>query len=286
LQAFEVLRSVETHRLGGDAVKDVLHPNRSVLLVDEDARCIFILRGEHTSLVIKLITLRIAKELQRVLNGTYAIKNLSDQESINTISGVSLVPKGNIPELYNPSLYSNEDLAKIAQDPEKSPIQNDPTWKERLTFEKLKVFDTTHMGQSLSNLHEIAPPTGFQCEMVLIDSSVYTPAHRMEHFLRLREISNHFHKLGKLPEGLFFEPEYTPRISIKGGKVQSIELFKKQSEPFNSDEKNILGTIHAPLLHIPRIMTDRPLQALQNGFKIPQEPTVEEIIENINASKT
>ena len=286
MQAFEVLRSLETRRLSGNTVMDILNPNKSILLVDDDAHCISVYRGENASLVLYLVALRLAKELQRIMKGTYSIKNLDDAASIESIGAANLMEKVKIPDLYNPSLYTGEDLSKIQQDNNKAPIETDAAWKEHLSVEKLNLFDSTHLGQSLSKLQDLDPPAGYQCDMVFIDTSVYTPARRMNGFFKTRDISSHFHKLGKLPDGLFFETDYFPRISIKGGKIQSIELFKKSIEPIQGQNKKIIGTIHAPLLYIPRIMTERPLQALQKGFKIPTEPTVDELIEKINASKS
>jgi hypothetical protein len=114
--------------------------------------------------------------------------------------------------------------------------------------------------------------------MVLVGDTMYIPSTELTSFIKTRQEDQRLSKLGPLPEGIFFMPNYSSRLHIKNGKMVALEFL-------NSSEHQTEGKINAPLLYINRIMTERKIETLQQAFKMPNEEPIEQVIEKVRAQK-
>ena len=278
MQAFEVTRSLETHILEGSTVADILSQSKVILITDDDSRSVFIFRGKKSPLVLYFIALRLAKDIRKSMKGFYQIKELKDQMAIDSISSSPIKAEGKILEIVNPNRHRMEDGSYDIDLAGKLQLDQDVAWRERLTIEKLPLFQKPNVQNNLDRIQKLDKIEGYHTEMVLIQNSMLAPTSNLVSFVLERQETVKFSPLGKLVEGRFFQPGYSSRIVVHGGFVQSVEFLK---EDFQSQDPN-LGKIKVPVLFIPRITQERSIADLEKGFQIPKANSVDELIESIH----
>ncbi len=89
-----------------------------------------------------------------------------------------------------------------------------------------------------------------------------------------------FVKLGNLPEGRFFLPNYTPRVYVNKGSVRAIEFFQKQQ---TGQDLESHGEIHIEMLPFSRIQQKQDTSLLHEAFHIPPEESLEQFLAKQNS---
>ena len=286
MQIFEVLISLETHQITGSSLVEILEPTKTYLIIEDSAKMIYIFQGEKSRWVFSLIAQRLATEIQKHVQGVYHIEELSPEkfESVKSYPIDPKDPTAKIPELINPDLYSPQDLAQVLQKTRSLQIKQDSTWRERMNFKGYSVFRKTKSSEILEELEKQRPPKNYTRDMVLINNSMYNQEESLMKFLPNRENITEFVKLGNLPEGRFFLPNYTPRIYVNKGSVRSIEFFQKQQSDQNLTSQTH-GEIHIEMLPFSRIQQKHEMSQLQQAFHIPPEESLEQFLKKQNSEK-
>ena len=280
MQVFNVTKSIETVRLEGNTVGDVLTDSHVALIVDTTSREIYIYKGNKSALVLYFIALRLAKELKRVKRGFFSIKKSIEPDLLESLRSKPITNGNSVPELKNPGLFETDEPPKAPADPSKiQDIEQDALWRERLTPKEIPVFQNIKITKNLDDLKELPDVPEFRTEMVMINTSVFSYSEDLSSFLKGRKVNRRLVKLGNLPEGYFFTEGLSSRITIKQGRVQSIELLRKES-----DKKTQTGRINAPVLFIPRILTERSLNLIQDAFQRPEKVSIDMLIEQAKAN--
>jgi hypothetical protein len=286
LQVFEVKKSIETVRLNGNTIGEVLSDKNVYLIIDESEKRIVIYKGLKSNLVNYFIALKLAKEYQQILKGIFSIQHL-EEENLGEFKNREITNSSDIPILVNPDLVpieKTEDTAdssetiKLPELKEGQYINTDPAWKERFTSEDLPIFDNPNINSIFKKLKSSTQPQDYSSEMIFIGSTVYKKSRVDSGFLHRKKTETKIIKLGQLPEGNFFQSGVSTQLYIQNGRIQSIELFRKRSK----ERANLQGVIKAPVLFIPRITHERSIDVLQKSFNMPPKTSVEELEANMN----
>jgi len=284
LQIFEVLISLETNQVTGSSLIDILDPTKTYLIIDDSAKIIYIYKGDKSRWVFSLIAHRLATEIRKHMQGVYKIEETTS-EILENLKSYPIDPKSptaKMPELINPDLYSPQDLAQVMQKTRAVQIKQDSAWRERMHFKGYSVFRKTKSVEILEEIEKQSIPTNYDLDMVMINNSMYAQEDSLIKILPKREIITEFVKLGNLPEGRFFLPNYTPRIYVNKGSVRAIEFFQKLQPDHNAESH---GEIHIEMLPFSRIQQKNDISQLKEAFHIPPPESLEQFLEKQNSDE-
>ncbi|MHA1512277.1 MAG: hypothetical protein ACTSRX_11240, partial [Promethearchaeota archaeon] len=175
---------------------------------------IFILIGERSTLVYYFIALKLAKEIRKSKRGFFRIEEIKSEEQAVKIMEMIVNDIGSIKEFVNPDVHSKEDPIMDPNNTNVVILNTDPAWRERI---------------------QPSLDPNYKTDLVLIDSSIYTPTKKLTNFLIDRKEERVYEKIGELTEGKFFSPEYNCRFIVKGEYINSIELIRKKNS-INTNE--------------------------------------------------
>lgn len=282
MQVFEILRSIETKFIPGNnaQIKDIINPNQAYLITDDNSKKIYILKGKST-LVYHFIAQRLAKEIRKSMRGFYGIEEIKTEEQTTKIMGMVASDIGNIKEFVNPDVHSKEDPVMDPNNTNVVHLNTDPAWRERMQPSNFQVFKKKQNTDIIFDHIKKNPlDPNYKTDLVLIDSSIYTPTKKLTNFLKDRKEERVYEKIGELTEGKFFSPEYSCRFIVKGEYINSIELIRKKNQMNTSTDK-----INAPVLFIRRIISERSIETLKNSFDLPKIETIDELISRVREEK-
>ncbi len=282
MQIFEVLISLETHQVTGSSLEEILKPTQTYLITEDSTKKIYICKGEKSRWVFSLIAHRLATEIRKHLPGVYNIEDLTPDkcEILNSYPIDPISPSAKIPELINPDLYSPQDLAQVMQKSRGVQIKQDSAWRERMHFKGYSVFRKTKSSEILEEIEQQSVPADYDLDMILINNSMYAKEESLMRVLPERENLIEFVKLGNLPEGRFFLPNYTPRVYVNKGSVRAIEFFQKQQ---TGQDLESHGEIHIEMLPFSRIQQKQDTSLLHEAFHIPPEESLEQFLAKQNS---
>jgi hypothetical protein len=283
MQIFEILRSIETRLITGNnsQIKDIINPEKVYLITDDDSKKIFILKGERSTLVYYFIALKLAKEIRKSKRGFYGIEEIKSEEQSLKIMEMVANDTGVIKEFVNPDIHSKEDPIMDPNNTNVVLLNTDPAWRERMQPSNFQVFKKKQNKEQIFDQIKKNPlDPNYKTDLVLIDSSIYTPTKKLTNFLKDRKEERVYEKIGELTEGKFFSPEYSCRFIVKGEHINSIELIRKKNRKDTSTDR-----INAPVLFIRRIITDRSIETLKESFNLPKTESIDELITRVREEK-
>jgi len=282
MQIFEILRSIETKFIPGNnaQIKDIINPNQAYLITDDESKKIYILKGKST-LVYHFIAQKLAKDIRKSMRGFYGIEEIKTEEQATKIMGMVASDIGNIKEFVNPNAHFEGDPVMDINNTNMVLLNTDPAWRERMQPSNFQVFKKKQNTDLIFDQIKKNPlDPKYNADLVLIDSSIYTPTKKLTNFLKDRKEERVYEKIGELTEGKFFSPEYSCRFIVKGEQINSIELIRKKNQLNTSTDK-----INAPVLFIRRIITERSIETLKDSFDLPKTETVDELITRVREEK-
>jgi hypothetical protein len=282
MQAVEVTRSLETTRLTGIKVRDVFTPLRVILLFDHSNRTLYILKGKKSALVLYFIGLRLAQVYRTHFHGNYIIKDVNDDAELFRLLDAGLEKVWDLPEIYNPLLYFDDKGHPI--NPQRSgpaiPLTDqDPAWRERLTFDQIQIFKDVKVTVVLDHLKKLPEVGHYHRDMILIGNTVYIPTEELTEFFQQRKMTQKFVKLGQLPEGQFFMPGYSTRLYIVNKHIQALEFFRP------TDQKSDIGRIRSPILSFLPLEKMNSDSELNQAFHFPLEPNLDDLIQKVKSAQ-
>ena len=285
MQIFEVKNTIETRLIPGNnsQIKNIISPDKDkvYLITDDDSKKVFILKGERSTLVYYFIALKLAKEIRKSQRGFYGIEEIQSDEQAVKIMEMVVNDTGIIKEFVNPDIHSKEDPIMDPNNTNIVFLDTDPAWRKRIQPSNLQVFKKKQKTELIFDQIKQNPlDPSYTTDLVLIDSSIYTPTKKLTNFLQDRKEENVYEKIGELTEGKFFSPQYNCRFIVKGEQINSIELIRKKDQMKISP-----GTINAPVLFIRRIITERSIEILKNSFDLPKTESFNELITRIREEK-
>ncbi len=286
MQIFEILRTIETRLIPGNnsQIKEIISPDKDkvYLITDDDSKKIFILIGERSTLVYYFIALKLAKEIRKSKRGFFGIEEIKSEEQVAKIMDMIVNDIGSIKEFVNPDVHSKEDPIMDPNNINVVILNTDPAWRERIQPSNLLVFKKKQNTDIIFDQIKKNPlDPKYKTDLVLIDSSIYTPTKKLTNFLKDRKEERVYEKIGELTEGKFFSPEYNCRFIVKGEYINSIELIRKKDSMNTNAYK-----INAPVLFIRRIITERSIETLKDSFNLPKADSIDELITRIREEKS
>jgi len=283
MQIFEILRSIETRLITGNnsQIKDIISPEKVYLITDDTSKKIFILKGERSTLVYHFIAQKLAKEIRKSKRGFYGIEEINTEEQALQIKEKVADDTGIIKEFVNPDIHSKEDPIMDPNNTNVVFLDTDPGWRERIQPSNLQVFKKKQNKEHIFDQIKQNPlDPNYKTDIVLIDSSIYTPTKKLTNFLKDRKEERVYEKIGELTEGKFFSPQYMCRFIVKGENINSIELIRKKDQVEMNTDK-----INAPVLYIRRIISERSIEILKESFDLPKVESFNELIARIREEK-
>ena len=279
---FEVLISIETKLISGNnsQIKDLINPEKAYLITDDDRKIIFILKGNST-LVYHLIAQKLAKEIRKLKRGFFGIEEIKSEEQAAKIMEMVADDTGSIKEFVNPDVHSKEDPLMDTNNTNVVLLNIDPAWRKKILPSNIQVFKRKQNTDMIfDNITKNPLDPNYKTDLVIINTSIYTPTKNLTNFLKDRKEEDVYEKIGELTEGKFFSPEYNCRFIVKGEYINSIELIRKKDQLNSSSDK-----INAPILFIRRIVTERSIETLKNSFDLPKTETIDELITRVREEK-
>lgn len=278
MQLFEVLKSVETKELHGDSLISLIDPRKGYLLTDDSNHTIYTYVGKNANWIYSLLTEHLAKEIRSHMAVVYQIETVTE-EIWNTLKNLNLDSQGAVPPIINPDLYSIEELTTLIQEKKAIQLRIDTAWRSHLQEEDIIVFRKSKPSETLELLQHHENPYLYEREMILINTSLYTKQKSLLSFLPNRSMEEQITKIGNIPDGAFFFQDYTPRLFIRKGRVNAVELFRKKTEKSEKSVPNQqLGTIDFPVLPFPRIQKENDSNLLIKAFHRPPKESLEEFL--------
>ncbi|MFX0101680.1 MAG: hypothetical protein ACFFCS_19100 [Candidatus Hodarchaeota archaeon] len=90
----------------------------------------------------------------------------------------------------------------------------------------------------LNIVRNLEEPPGYNREMIIIGAIAFSVSIKEQIFLGKKKIEKTFEPIGNLPEGVFFEEGYVPRVLVENGKTIAIEFLKKLEEDKGKSKKS------------------------------------------------
>ncbi|QEE17439.1 hypothetical protein DSAG12_03276 [Promethearchaeum syntrophicum] len=283
MQVFEVLRSIETRLIPGNnsQIKNIISPDKVYLITNDESKKIYILRGGRSTLVYYFIAQKLAKAIRKSKRGFYGIEEIKSEEQTVQMMDMVADDTGIIKEFVNPDFYSKDDPIMDPNNTKVNFLETDPTWRERIQPSNLQVFkkkqNTEHVFDQIKQ-NPLNPK--YKTDLVLIDSSIYTPTKKLTNFLKDRKEERVYEKIGELTEGKFFSPQYMCRFIVKGEHINSIELIRKKDQMEMNTDK-----INAPVLFIRRIISERSIDILRSSFDLPKVESFDDLLARVREEK-
>ena len=285
MQVFEVLNSIETKLIPGNnsQIKEIISSNKDkvYLITNDDKKLILILKGERSTLVYHFIAQKLAKEIRKLKRGFFGIEEIKTEEQAAKIMEMVVDDTGSIKEFVNPDIHSKEDPIMDPNNTNVVLLNTDPAWRKRIQPSNIQVFKKKQNTDIIfDNIDKNPLDPNYKTDLVIINTSIYTPTKNLTNFLKDRKEEKVYEKIGELTEGKFFSPEYNCRFIVKGEYINSIELIRKKDQLNPSSDK-----INAPILFIRRIVTERSIETLKNSFDLPKTETIDELINRVREEK-
>jgi hypothetical protein len=267
MQVFKLKDIYELEQIKGDSVKDVLEDDSVFILSNDDSKTITIFKGPNASFPMALSGMAFCKEFRRQMKGFYKIneyETLNKEEQGAIIN--SKITDGRLKPIINPR--TSFDLAKIVEKDGKQEyfIQS---WASLIADGEELVFNKAKIADVFKRINSTKVPEGYVRSGIIIDSIYYTTATEIEQTLEGRKYIQKLHRVGTIPDGLFFEEADATRVQIYNGKVDFIELLRL------SNNFSKIGKVLAPVFFEDTVTTQRHAQELIDAL-VPKAKPEEE----------
>ena len=228
------------------------HKSLAIIISHTDRR-VYVFKGRKVTIVQKFASARRASALR--LQHGYNITHVEEWEGIDQIFIPILEYLGGIveddePEVVKPAApkptaksdAAREHHAPIMLPPKKKPEAAKPkpkpaakpkTTAKKTTEAKPKASSAKISGdlppklvKVVKTMSTLEPPTGSECDYVLVGNKLYIITSSNKNDLRKGEIK--FEEVTTLPEGVFPAENYFPRMLVANKKVIAVEFWAKR----------------------------------------------------------
>lgn len=261
MQLFKVKDAYELEQIKAKHINEGLNNESVFIISDDNAKALYLYKGAKASFPLMMIGANFCKEYRKQMKGFYKIYDFSLlQESEQKSILDSKITDGRLKPILNPN--ASIQFARIVDADGKQEYIIE-SWSKYLTDSEDSVFTKTRIADVFKKIYSSKSPPGYVREAIIIDCVYYIPTTEIEQTLEGRKIHHKFKKAGFVPDGIFFEEADATRIQFANGKIEYIELLRK--------EQNIskLGRVLAPVFFDEPIIykrsTDDLKKALQKG---------------------
>ncbi|KKM81279.1 hypothetical protein LCGC14_1331400 [marine sediment metagenome] len=234
------------------SIKDILKTDECYVLVADDIRKVFLWKGLKSSVRSKFIGARISQEIRGQVGMHYGVVPFDeadeDPEFIKIIGGrteagiaqeikheeETVSPPGH--PLRGKNVFGTPKPAEgmnIAGSMDRQMQNNGPLYRGEgsmgsytATQDEIQV----DFQDIMKRLEEIAIPSGYERELIIIGNHAYSVVEKVQQFLGKKQVTKEISKVGAIPEGIFWAESYSPRILSEGGKILAIEFLKQTGQ--------------------------------------------------------
>ncbi|MHA1503585.1 MAG: hypothetical protein ACTSPT_00185 [Candidatus Heimdallarchaeota archaeon] len=227
---------------------DVVLTHKSLaIIISHTDRRVFVFKGRKVTIVQKFASARRASALR--LQHGYNITHVEEWEGIDQIFIPVLEYLGGIVddgesdevakpaapkptaksdasrEHHKPIMFTPKKKPKAA--PPKKPVAKKTTAaKPKASSAKISEDLPSKLVKVVKTMSTLEPPTGSECDYVLVGNKLYIITSSNKNDLRKGEIK--FEEVTTLPEGVFPAENYFPRMLVASKKVIAVEFWAKR----------------------------------------------------------
>ncbi len=260
MQIFKVKDAYETEELKGKLVKDALSNDSVCIISDDNAKALYLFKGTKASFPLMMIGANFCKEYRRQMKGFYKIFDFSQlPEAERNAILEAKIGDGRLKAIQNSKTPIH--FARIVESDGKQEYLTESWSKFIMDSDDETVFSKTKISDVFKKIYSSKAPDGFVREAIIIDCVYYIPSTEIEQTLEGRKVQNKFKKAGFVPDGIFFEEADATRIEFANGKIEYIELLRRESNVSK------LGRVLAPVFFDEPIIHKRSTDELKKKKK-------------------
>lgn len=259
MQLFLIEGTGETKELKSEdtdkPIKDMLESAECYIAVDDDARVVYLWKGEESRVRSKFIGAKKSQEVRGQVGLNYKVVPIDEGDEPpefltiieqNTTEGFA---KEIREEGEGPAFLKDVDTSsapkpgsgKTAAPPRR--VMGAPTYvSEENTGPLYKGGDSGSTATAtpaqaaepaadfekiLQTLEGLEIPDGYEREMIIVGNQTYSIVEKVQVFLGNKTVKREMEPIGSLPEGVFFAEGYAPRVICENSKVLAIEFLKR-----------------------------------------------------------
>jgi hypothetical protein len=257
MQVFEVFELaeppyMEAKEVFAETANELINEDKVLILIDHNEKKIWTFYGSKCSLKLQLFGGILARRFRGQLKLFYRVFNLNEY---------SLEIK-NVQKILEQKVAHSKAVDITPENYEKFSIPGEKV--EKVT--NLCVHRGLKKKEAIETLKSIPKPTNFISKFIIIGGDFYNYDSEMDKFISEKSEQIKINKIGEIPSGFFFDNahEYSTRLIIKNGKVQSIEYYV-------SEESEIMKkSLDVPVFFEERFQTPGDINALLNAFNVPE----------------
>ncbi|MHA1409218.1 MAG: hypothetical protein ACTSQY_02655 [Candidatus Odinarchaeia archaeon] len=237
MQLFHVLGDGELVEIKSKkTIREHLKSDSVFLVIDDDKKRIWIWKGANAPVREKFISARAATQIREERGLMYKVNSEDEgDESDVFLKAIGETPKPR-PEIKAPALKSTASSTPAATTPT---VRKEPPPAPRRAPSAAPVREQAASRPSpskqpdyeaiIKKLDEIGVPHGFERELVIVGSEVFTMVEQTTQFLGKKQMAKKLERapMGTVPEGVFLAEDYTPRVIVDNGNVMAIEFLKQ-----------------------------------------------------------
>ncbi len=260
MQVFKVKDAYELEELKGRIVKDVLTSESVSIISDDNTKMLYLFKGTKASFPLMMIGATFCKEYRKQMKGFYKIFDFAQlSEAERTAVLEAKIGDGRLKAIQNPK--SSIQFARITESGGKQEYITESWSKFINDTDDETVFTKSKIADVFKKIYASKAPPGFVREAIIIDCVYYIPTTEIEQTLEGRKVQNKFKKAGFVPDGIFFEEADATRIEFANGKIEYIELLRRE----NNISK--LGRVLAPVFFDDLVIHKRASDDLKKALQ-------------------
>ncbi|MFX0168799.1 MAG: hypothetical protein ACFE89_05490 [Candidatus Hodarchaeota archaeon] len=225
----------------GAPAKTHMKADEVLIIIDDDARLIWIWKGSDAPVRRKFIAARRASGIRDQRGLVYKIMSEDEGQEDSTFLEAMGQPLSTKPDEVAAAVHqppSPPPSPIHAAEPTQPTSMPEPTPQDyteavvaaRRRPERQPVQAPRPPSEIIEQVQQLEAVPGFRREFVLIGFDAFGTTEEITTVLGKKTITRKLQRIDKLPEGTIFAQGYTPRVVIKDGQVLAIEFLKKLEE--------------------------------------------------------
>jgi hypothetical protein len=225
----------------GAPAKTHMNNDEVLIIIDDDARLIWIWKGGEAPVRRKFIAARRASGIRDQRGLVYKIVSEDQGQEdatfleamgqplstkVDEVAAAAPQPSAPPPPAPRPT-----EAPQSTTIPEASPTDyREAVISARKKPERQPVQAPRPPSDIIQQVEQLEPVPGFRREFVLIGFDAFGTTEEVTSVLGKKTVTRKLQRIDSLPEGTVFAQGYTPRVVIKDGQVLAIEFLKRLEE--------------------------------------------------------
>ncbi|MHA1263994.1 MAG: hypothetical protein ACTSRS_02065 [Candidatus Helarchaeota archaeon] len=207
MEVYNVTRTGETTFLTAPTLKDILIPDRVLIIIVDEQKTIYLWKGSQSSVRKKFIGARISQAVRGERGLLYKVEPVDQDDEPQALKDLFDQKPAD-----SPTAGASVEMAEgeVAEDAITGPVavSLSAEMKEKLMSEPL--------------------PEGFEREGIILGRDYYGIIKSTSTVLGKIVESEDIQKTEELPDGQLFDSKYGIRLLVENGNIAAVELLKRK----------------------------------------------------------